>query len=283
MKHHHGLLPALAVVALCAACRTSFEDLRKKHSAVEAQLAQAEKVGKLLELTPLVSKDETIILRSSPPPVGAGSLWGVLGMAANVSLMYQEAFADLSQHGPTAHRLPGSNLLTSCAALLRHRQCPSTCASRECSCSYSFIEDILARCAEVRYLLAVRTLEYGAPAVLNRTTPDLGLPDRGPEGRVDGAHRDLGEHASADRRVESWTFRGGLMRAEVHVFELASGRRLGGFRIRAESGPRLQRTTDLNQPYPLSSTRSAVDEDFAASCLRALLEGIRRYVPGAYR
>jgi hypothetical protein len=283
----------LALILLCGGCRASYKELRKKHeAAIEAKLGQLEKIGKLLDVTaPISVDDERIVLPPSTtvPPAG---LFGNLNLAVHVSLMYQEAFADLTAHGPSAKRISGSNQLNVCASLLRKSQCPSDCGYLECTCGYALLPDLFERCAAIQYVLVVRTLEYGAPAQATRTTPDLAVQPRGPDRGAAAAERSSDAGAARDRgpdrprrdaRVESWTFHGGLLRAEVHVYELATARRLGGFRVRAESDPRLTRSTFVNEAMPAYQVQSALDQDFTTRCQSAILEGIRRHVPGALK
>jgi hypothetical protein len=292
-----------AALAL-AACRTSFKDVQKKHhDAIEAKLAQVTRIGKLLELTPPLYRDDASIQIPAAP--AAAKAWP-LGMAGHVALMYQEAFADLTAQVPAVARQPFANVLNVCASLLRKGECPGGCTSLECGCARFQAEDHLERCEAVQVLLVVRTLEFGLPQAVAHTTPDLSVPDRGREARaVDARHPDASHGGDAraperldggtrdrpppdtrrapDLRLESWTFRGGLLRAEVHVYELATGRRLGGFRVRAESSPKIHKTTYLNQTVTRAEAQGYVENEFLESCRIALGAEIRRRVPGAYR
>jgi len=295
-----------AALAL-AACRTGFTDIQKKHrDAIEAKLAQVTRVGKLLELTPPLYRDDGPIQIPAAP--AAARTWP-MGMAGNVALMYQEAFADLTAHVPAyAVRLPFANALNVCASLLRKGACPTDCPSTECGCSLFGAEESFARCEAVQVLLVIRTVEFGLPRAVASTTPDLAVPDRGREarapdsaraldaaravdaaasGRLDAGARDqrraLDTRPAPDVRLQSWAFRGGLMRAEVHVYELATGRRLGGFRVRAESLPRIHRTVPRGQTVTLAEAQSHAESQFLESVKITLGAEIRRRVPNAYR
>lgn len=305
-----ALALVLAASLLWGGCRSSFDKIREEHRAVlEPKLGQLERIGKLLELTPPLNVDsESLSLpRSTALPASA---LGVRGMAAHVSLMYGEALADLTSHGPTASRVSGSNLLTTCASLLRKGTCPLSDNYGECRCNHSTAESLFERCEQIEYVFIVRTLEYGGPAPLRNTTPDAGPPDArrdvGPDGRrapelgpaeatradrgAGASHRDAGyrDHRGRpkldpDQRVQSWSFRPGLLRAEVHLFELASGRRLGGFRVRVESDPTYRRSIAHALPFTRAHTQFTVDAEFSAACQQKIEAEIRRRAPAAYR
>lgn len=62
-------------------------------------------------------------------------------------------------------------------------------------------------------------------------------------------------------------FQGGLVRAEVHVFDTNGARYEGGFRIQAQSSPKLK--------------GDDVHADFKARLVEAVAAGVRRQAPGA--
>jgi hypothetical protein len=236
----------LGGIATSLGCTPPFEKICKKHGPLlEARLAQVAAVGKAVEALPfLTSEDERI-----PVPAGAVSGSREGGLKRHVAFMYREAFADLTDHGPSFARLPGSNPFNVCASLLRKQRCPQGCESSECMCYHGMVELHFAACEAIEYLLVIRTHEFGepgAPAFVETrlvTVPDARALEARPVPKpdlraadlhvADGRRQDGGvapDSRKPDARVrEHWTFRGGMARGEVHVYELASAKRLGGF------------------------------------------------------
>ncbi len=304
MRVAYGVLLA----ALLAACREKLEEVERPYrERLEARLAEVERIGAALaRLPPLERDDETIAIA----PYGGG----IGRFAEHFAFMYAEAFADLSEHGPgpaPSVRLSGANPFTDCASLLRKRRCPA--GSGVCSCEHKALTRLYEHCLSLRYVFVIRTLEYGEPGQIVRTTPDLGVPDQGRAREASPARtvqvdagapasapaRDAGAGARAevppdarahdlpppdrgrDRRVESFEFKGGLLRAEIHVYELAGAKRLGGFRLEVRS------PASLESHYPLGSTVSAaatsgIPRSNFHSLVRSAIEAqVRARIPNA--
>jgi hypothetical protein len=290
-------------LALLAGCREKLEELEKPYrEKLEARLAEVEQIGKTLaKLPPLERDDEAIAI---PPGVG-----GIGRLAENVAFMVAEDFADLTEHGPGPRlKLDGANPFTLCASLLRKRRCPPGCSYNDCRCRYQEVTRLYRSCLSVSHLLVVRTLEYGAPEALVRTTPDLGRPDHGRDlGRPDrkdarrpdsGPRLDAGAPAEAtkldagardlprpdrgpDRRVESFQYRAGVFRAEVHVFQVAGAKRLGGFRVEARSPASFSSSYTIGSPVA-ENTSAFLQANFRHLCDDSITSGVKARVPGAY-
>jgi hypothetical protein len=309
----------LCALGLLAGCREKLEEVEKPYRAkLEARLAEVERIGQALAKLPLLDKDdETIAIAAAGGAIGS--------FGEHFAFMYAEAFADLSEHGagpPPELRLVGANPMNLCASFLRKRRCPP--ASAACSCAHSAVTSLYQRCLALRYLFVVRTLEYGEPGALVRTTPELGVPDQGrareastavradagapAPARGAGAGADAGARAEAppdarardlprpdtrardlpppdrgrDRRVESFTYPGGLLRAEVHVYEIAGAKRLGGFRVEVRSPEQLPATYVLGNPLSAaSSAGSAAQSVFRRQCLQTLTSQVRARIPNS--
>lgn len=303
------VVQVLLAAVLLAGCREKLEEVERPYrERLEARLAEVERIGQALaKLPPLERDDETIAIARAGGAIGS--------FAEHFAFMYAEAFADLTEHGSgpaPAQRLRGANPFADCASLLRKRRCPA--GSGTCSCEHGALARRYEHCLSLRYLFVIRTLEYGEPGAVVRTTPELGVPDQGRAREASPARavqvdastpaapaaRDAGAGATAevppdarahdlpppdrgrDRRVESFEYRGGLFRAEVHVYELKGAKRLGGFRVEVRSPEQLPATYVLGSPLSAeSNARSQAREVFHLRCENILTSQVRARIPNS--
>jgi hypothetical protein len=276
-------LSSCLLIAGLAGCNPYSSAVKKHRARLESKLSQVAAVGKIVEELPLIATDDA---RIDLPP--AARQWSGCTLAGHTALLYREDFADLTRPLTHASRMPGATHLNVCASLLRNGTCPHGVGYPHCSCDPKTIDLTFSLCESIEYLLVVRTIEHGAPGAVVEVKPDGGVAEQTADAAIP---RDAGDRAlrpdvragdrglAGDRlRLARWTYQGGLMRAEVHVFELATARRLGGFRVRVESAP------TLDTAYRSSSTgtetlHTRTVEDFDARCMKTLLEAMRARIP----
>jgi len=253
------------VLAACllasGCCGPKLEDVVREHKPrIEQQLAPIKAIHEQMLRLPKLEQDTW---KHSGEPIVIDLK--AYGDPANGTLSHAEDLANVEELGYVPERIPGSGLLNRCASVVRRGHGvfdPASPTSYLIVPAGSSAEGLFKQCEAVRYLAVVRTTDFVAPTFPAAT--DAGaLPELTCTSPSASAAPAPSSTAAESRRV----FQGGLMRAEVHVFETNGARYEGGFRVEAQSSPKLK--------------GDDVHADFKARLVEAVTAGLRRHCPGA--
>ncbi len=253
-----ALLPAFGCVS--KDLRTVITEHRPK---VEAQLAKVNAIRETLRATPAVTVDD-VTIPGPPPRIGVTDV----DEHANVAIEYVEDLEDLNSWGAVPFRIMGSGSMNRCAAALStHRYVYDPIVGTvPTEIPWYTADDHFKHCEGVRYLFVIRSLAYVSPTVVRESSGPCPEPSSG--SGADAGAPDAGPKSTAKCKV----YDGGYLQAEVIVFDVQNGTRLGGFRFSAESSPRL----DIG----LSSDSAALQaSDFAFKIRSAFNEAAQQNVP----
>ncbi len=279
-----GALPLVALAVLAGGCGERFAKVVERHRpAMEAAALAAERIGEAARMRPRLERDDL----AAPVPLRL-HLTQTSVKDANALAVYWEDLAQPEELGYVVARVPGTRRLADCASYVRrgHTAFDPAEPARYLSIPFGFTaEDALAECTRVRYLVVLRTVAFvppgtpvhaavqasagvGPAASSTGATPvgapdastdiDAGAPDGGPRPAASGA---------ASPTEDTWSFEGGQVELEVLVYELASGRDLGGFLVAAENSPVFDGTDVVG--------------DLRKNLARALEQGLAQRAPGA--
>lgn len=186
----------------------------------------------------------------------------------NTSVCHAEDLADPDELGYVPVRLSDSGELNQCASLLHrgHRAYdPARRGEPLHTLNLNEAQWNFPKCADVRYLLVIRTLEFVAP-----TTPKPATRTFEPIIERDG--QDVAEEFTIDPRLDTYqtyfTFAGGLFHADVLAFDLDTRKLLGGTRVSIESSRRIQ------------GEEGAVADDFKHKIVEAFRKAVNLALAG---
>ncbi len=213
-------LIALAFALSAASCNQATPSLEASvgaHGAkVDAKLAQVESIARTLSTLGPTTTDGVAL---GPAPLVLLKQTGLLYPAANATFAYVEDLRDLSTVGAVRHRIPGSTLANDCAALLRSQKSFAPDPSSDVpsrreppAATGAAAEILLPRCAQLAYLLVIRTTRKVDPKV----------------------------------HVEDKTYEAGQMDGDVTVFDVGRAKPIGGFHFHATSDDKVRAGGDPN-------------------------------------
>lgn len=257
------MLTACLIASGC--CGPKLEDVVKEHKPkIEQQIATIKPIQEQVLRLPKLEQDTwqhkgdpiVLDLRASPDP-------------ANASLCHAEDLANPEELGYVLERITWSGLLNRCASVVRRGHevfDPAYPTSYLIVPSGITAQELFKRCEAVRYLVVLRTIDFVDPSFPSAADAGV-IPEltcSSPAGAASSSPASSSTTPPAEsRRV----FQGGLVRAEVHVFDTNGARYEGGFRIQAQSSPKLK--------------GDDVHADFKARLVEAVAAGVRRQAPGA--
>ena len=210
------------------------EVVKERGPGVEQKLALVRGLAEETTKTPLLDKDEPVDLRAT---IYMKS--GTPG-AANAALRYVEDLRELDELGLVYARVAGSDVVNTCSALVHTERQPWDPRHPEAApasgTGYSGTK-YFDLCEKLDFVFVIRTRGFARPSV-------------GRSGAV---------------RPE---FDGGFVDAEVLAFDLANKRRVGGFRVQAESDEKLD-----------GATAFEVEFDLQWNLQKALTAGFKQHMP----
>jgi hypothetical protein len=229
------------------------EDVSHKHRArIEQKAAEALTIGRDASLAPLLTGDSPSI-------------------AANVdgaALIYLEDFHELTELSKVYARLPASRLFPDCVALVRtdykawNARYPETPPEQGFGNSAT---KLLESCERVAHLLVIRTTAFAPPTEPARLTPPAGSAASDAGAAVGG---DAGANEDAGPKEIKFGFNGAYLEAEVLVYALAGGQRLGGFKVEAENSEQIQ-----------STLLDSLEVDLRDNFQKKLSDSAKRFMP----
>ena len=252
-SRHGTLVLALSAVAWlgCQGTKKSIEALESRYGpAIERNLAAWPAIEKALRNQPPLAQDGLVGEHAFVVDALVSS-----DKAANATLCYAEDLASPDELGYVWGRFPGTGALNHCASLLHRGHFaydPAQPDSRLAGKSLAEARWRYPRCADDRYLFAIRTLEFLPPSAATQASEpfvpiaqtldlDTRLPAAAParEGKTL-----MPEQRTEAKKVTRYLFEGGFLRAEILVFELPSAKPLGGFRFSAQNTVEVDGTDD---------------------------------------
>jgi hypothetical protein len=244
----------VSMLVLLAACKGKpkaapplDETIATHQNAVQAVLDAASRLG--ASAMPAVTADAV----STPAPVAVlnADAYHPPGktLSGNTILAYAAELFDPSTMTVEGYRAPHLDLLNWCAAILRKRAAPAS-AIRAPGVEATDADGAkyLPLCAQAKFLIAVRVTRGQSASLTGK--PALGFPG-GAEGFVAG-------------KVDM----------EALVFELATGRPLGGFRFASTNRDEVRGT-------PGGTGEGALARDLAQRTWVAIDNAIKANIPGA--
>ncbi|MDI1444569.1 hypothetical protein [Polyangium sp. 6x1] len=252
------LAPAFA--AGCFLGKDLKEVLAEHRAPVEAKLAKVKALKEQARALPAVSSD-VVHVAGGPAPVLSFS-GGTVGV--NAAIAYLEDLDNLAELGNVPYRAAATGTINRCASVLATHREPYDAAHPQLSppsmSSYR-ADDVLELCEALRYLLVVRSLAFVEPSD-PRTSTTCSPFDAGVE---DGGAADAGT---------CHRFGGGYLKADVLVFDVESGRHLGGFAFVAESSAMVDVTDDG------ANVKGEIAGNFHRNIEEALKTAARKALPG---
>lgn len=227
--------------ATAAGCGPYIDEVVKERGPrVEQKLALVRAVAEEATKAPLIDKDEpadlqaTITMKSGTPA------------AANAALIHVEDLRELDELGVVYARVGGSDIVNTCSSLVHTERLPWDPRSPETppgsGTGYSGTKyfDV---CEKLDFVFVIRTRAFARPSV----------------GRT-GASRP--------------EFDGGFIDAEVLAFDLANERRVGAFRVQAESDERLDGATAFEVEFDLQwNLQKALTAGFKQNMPKVTVDG----------
>jgi hypothetical protein len=236
-----------ATLLFAVGCFPSIDEAVAEHrAAVTPSLERVARAAAAVPSLPLLENDR---VKAGPRPLVI-ALDDSPSSKDNAAVVYVEDLERLGELGAVYGRITGAIHVAECAAFLEHRTHPWDPRKPERwteSLAGFEVETAFELCSRLDYLLVVRTLELAAPAPPVAAT----------------------EAACASARCE---FKPARARVEVHVLWLEPFEHLGGFRVEATNGEKIEWTSDVAGTLELNLT-------FALTT--ALGQGIRTHVPAA--
>lgn len=262
-------LGSMWILALLSAFGCGSKDLRTvitEHKAnVEPKLASLTQIRNIARETPAITIDH-VDIHGPAPKIGVTDV----DEHVNAAIEYLEDLDDPTAFGNIPHRIMGSGSLNRCAAILathRYPYDPLIGAIPSEISSYS-ADDNLKHCNAARYVFIIRSQSYVAPSAARNSSGACPNPAGAPMG---GGVADAGSgNAGANKPCKVFT--GGLLTADVLVFDLESGAHLGGFRFNAESSPKVDVAGYADSSAPLGA-------DFSLKIRLAFNEAAQKHVP----
>jgi len=211
---------ALGGCVLAAGCGPYIDEVVKERGPrVEQKLALVKGVGEVLGKTPLLEKDEPADSTAS------FNLSSGTPTPTNAALVYAEDLRDLDELGLVYARVDGSGLVSTCSAFVHTERYPWDPVHPEraptSGTGYTAGKHFDV-CEKLETLFVLRTRAFLRPSV----------------GRVS---------ESAGRQE----FDGGLIDADLLVFDLAQKRKVAGLRVKAESDEKLDGATEREVEFDL--------------------------------
>lgn len=246
------------------------EVISEHKTKVEPQLAKITAIREAAKTAPLVTVDD-VTINGPPPRIGVTDV----DEHANVAIEYLEDLEDLTSWGAVPFRILGSGSLNRCAAILSTHRYPydPMLGKVPDEIQWYSADDNFKHCEAVRYVFVIRSLAYASPTIMREST----CPDSSSSSMVDAAFAAaVADAGVADAGTKSASkcqaYDGGYLQADVLVFDVQNGARLGGFRFTAESSSRLD--------IAWSSDRTALQSnDFSFKIRAAFNEAAQHHVP----
>jgi hypothetical protein len=295
MTHAPRLALLVAVFAGCGGEAGKLaEYLKAQRPAVEQNLAALPKVAEQVRGLPPLENE------GGPGPLtfAVDAFVGAHAPATG-SLAYAEDLADPDELGYVWGRLDDAGALNQCASLLHRGHLaydPAQPAQTLLALDLREAQERLPRCAALRFLLVIRTLEFLQPSVpVQATRPFVPIiktldldavpaepPPPPPVKKARRGRRPVPAPApppaeasdeaplltpTADWGEIRYLFDGGFVRGEVLLFTLPAGELLGGARFDAQSSVKVK------------GDGEAVQTDFTAQVKASLRSSLRRAFP----
>jgi hypothetical protein len=245
-----ALLPAFG-------CSKDLRSVIADHKAtVEPQLAKLVTIRDATRAAPALTADD-VNINGPAPRIGVTDV----DENVNVAIEYLEDLDDPTAFGYVPHRILGSGSMNRCAAIFathRHPYNPIV-GGIPAEIPWYTAHDNLKHCAAVRYVFVIRSLAYVKPSAVRNSSG--ACPNPSSTALAD---------ASAAAKCE--VFDGGYLSADVFVFDIKNGARLGGFRFIAESSPRVDVGSSSNHDAPLAA-------DFDLKIRTTFNEAAHKHVP----
>lgn len=163
------------------------------------------------------------------------------------ALCYAEDLASPDELGYVWQRIDKTGALNQCASFLHRGHSAFDPANPDAKLRSLSLAETQARypaCANYRYLLVIRTLAFLAPSSPTSATKPFAPVKQPPEPPPVVASAPAPELldpvvTSTHRQEIRYLFEGGLLRGEILAFELPGGKLLGGYRMSAQNGVRI--------------------------------------------
>ncbi len=257
-------MPCILAVLFAFGCsrdlRDVIEELKPK---VEPKLAKLAAIREAAKVAPPVTTDAVVV---NGPPLRVATYSH--DRITNVAIEYLEDLADLQALGNVPFRIPTAGIMNRCAAVLETHREPYNPAFTDVPAESSWYtaEDVLKYCDTARYLFVIRSLAFTLPSPVREfqgicptLAADAGVSDAG---AADGG--------AADDKCHVFT--GGYLRADVLVFDIDSGKQLGGFRYAVENSTQVDVAGASAPEIPIVT-------DFAVKSRAAFTAAVEKWVP----
>lgn len=257
------------ILALLPAFGCGSKDLRSvitEHKPkVEPKITRLAQIRNSARSLPAVTVDH-VEINGPAPKIGITDV----DEHVNAAIEYLEDLDDLTAFGNVPHRILGSASLNQCAAILTtHRYAYNPLIGTVPSEIPWYLADSnLHHCAVARYVFVIRSQAYVAPSATRQSSGACPKPFGE---SLDGGVPDAG-FGDASAAAPCKVFTGGLLSADVLVFDLENAAHLGGFRFTAESSTKIDIAGYADSSAPLNS-------DFTYKVRLAFNEAAQKYVP----
>lgn len=216
MSFRHAFTAGACAISL--SCGPYIDEVVKERGPrVEQKLASVRSVASELEKLPLLAGDEPAALTAS------FNLTSATPEPANAAIVYAEDLRELDELGLVYARVDGSKIVNTCSAFVHTERHPWDPLHPEATPSSGMGWGATKHfdvCEKLEYLFVLRTRAFARPSV----------------GRAGQA------------RAE---FDGGFVDADLLVFDLTKKSRVGGLRVQAESGEKLDGASALEVEFDL--------------------------------
>lgn len=261
-----GLMWILAFLSAWGCGSKDLHTVITEHKAkVEPKLATLIKIRDLARVAPAVSVDH-VDIHGPAPKIGVTDV----DEHVNAAIEYLEDLNDPTAFGNIPHRIMGSGSLNRCAAILATHRYPydPLIGTVPSEISWYSAQDNLKHCEVARYVFVIRSQAYVAPSAARTSS---GACPKPPVESVDAGVADTVSNVlGAEKPCQVFT--GGLLTADVLVFDLEKGTQLGGFRFTAESSPKVDVAGYTDSSAPLNA-------DFSLKIRLAFNEAAQKHVP----